>query len=402
MVKYFSVQGKRLLRYLPGALLIALLLLIGIGLAFQLILNQNANSDQQQRVQIAVSGQTDDVFLQMGLSALNSFDNSRFAMELIEMDTDSAKKALARGEIAAYIVIPEGFMDAAFRGEVIPLDFVSTTGSADLISIFKEELGTAISNLLVYSQKGVFGLWDAMHENGLDEKLPGQMDALSLVYVDYILARDNVYKVQELGISDALGFEQYLICGLAVLLLLLICLPFASAMINNDPSLGRMLQAKGISAIGQALCEYVVFAAMLVLISAVLIGSASIAGIVTDTGLSLWDAVVCILPVLFVVTSFSFMLYSFTGQMISGILLHFFMSLAMCFVSGCMYPVYFFPSSIQRLAAWLPTGLARTQLSACFTGAEPEATLLLLGYSLVFLCVGIFLRRHRIKEVVQR
>jgi ABC-type uncharacterized transport system permease subunit len=81
-----------------------------------------------------------------------------------------------------------------------------------------------------------------------------------------------------------------------------------------------------------------------------------------------------------------------------GVLLNFFGTLALCFVSGCMYPVYFFPVALQKLSAYLPTGLARTQLSGCLTGkTEFLPGLLLTLYGIVFLALSVLLTRKRLK-----
>ena len=50
MVKYFSIQIKRLKRHLPGALLVALLLLASIWVVFQILLHQNTNSEYNKKV----------------------------------------------------------------------------------------------------------------------------------------------------------------------------------------------------------------------------------------------------------------------------------------------------------------------------------------------------------------
>jgi len=63
-----------------------------------------------------------------------------------------------------------------------------------------------------------------------------------------------------------------------------------------------------------------------------------------------------------------------------------------------MYPVYFFPVAVQRFAAWLPTGAARSLLSQCFTGEESNALPLVLGYTLLFCALGLLVRVRRVKE----
>lgn len=396
MLKYFQLQCKRLGRYLPGVLFAALVLMGAIVLAFQLFLGQNANQEENQKFKIAICGRTDEPFLQMGLSTMSSFDSSRFAMEVVQMGEAEASRALSNGDIVAYAVIPEGFMEAAFDGQIMPIQFCSTTGATGIASIVKEELSAVISDLLMNSQKGVYGMWDAIIANGLRDKAGGQMDQLSLIYVDQILVRERIYTLEELGIADALGLEGYLLCGLGVLLLLLICLPFAPQMIPTDPALGRMLCSKSRSAWKQAMCDFLAYGAALFCVVLILFVAVKLFLPETIRAAMLWK----ILPVLLFAAAFSFMLYSVSRDIIGGVMLQFFAGVVLCFVSGCLYPVYFFPTKVQQLAQWLPTGIARTQLASCITGRAPAWTLpVLLSYCIVFVAIGVVARMHQIRGV---
>lgn len=399
MFKYLQLQCKRLLRYLPGALLAAAILAGSLYLAFFLFAQQNDAKEENQKFPFAICGQTDDSFLQMGLSTLTSFDSTRFALDILEMEEADASAALAKGEISAYVVIPEGFMEAAFAGQILPIKFYTTTGARGIVSIVKEELSSMISVLLLSSQKGVYAMWDTMIDNGLRHKAGGQMDRLALVYVDYIFVRDRVYSLEELGIADALGLEDYLLCGLGVLLMMLLCLPFAPQMICTDPALGRLLCAKGKPVWLQALCDFTAYAATLLCLLLILLTGAALCLPQLEDPAALFGK--CIF-VLLLTAAFSFMLYSLSRDLISGIMLQFFMTVILCFVSGCLYPVYFFPVRVQQLAQWLPTGIARTMLASYITGSAPAATFpMLLCFCVVFVVIGAWARVRHIREVAQ-
>ena len=397
MGTYCYLQFKRLARFLPGALCVVLALLLGLLTALTVMVQTDAADEKNQRVRIAMVGTAEDTMVRMGLAALRSFDSTQFSMELVEMTEAEACTALQRGRIGAYLVMPEGFMDEAMNGNILPIKFVSTTGAASMVAIFKEEVSQVIASVLLESQQGVYGMQQAMRDNEIGKR--GQhMNDLAMTYVEYVLVRDKVYQVNSLGIGNELGLTEYLICGLAVLLLHLTCLPFAPLMIRRDLSLCRMLSAKGKSAFLQSLCDLGVYllgiAALAVLF---VLGGAAIAGNTVD--LEVGDILLRSLPVLITVCCFSFMLYTLTADLISGVLLQFFLSTALCFVSGCMYPVYFFPVSVQRVAAWLPAGLARSQLAGCITGENDAKTaLMLLAYALVFGIVGIAARVRAVKE----
>lgn len=387
-----------MIRYLPGVLCVVLILLGGLLGAYSVMVQQQSRSSENQKIRVAMVGTAEDTFVQMGLAALKSFDSTQFAMELLEMEEDAAHRALQQGKIGAYIVIPENFVDEAMEGRILPLKFVSTTGAAGVVSVLKEEVTDVISVLLLESQRGVYGMQGAMKDNDLGGR-GKKMDALSLNYVEYVLARDKAYSLRELGIADELGLEGYLLCGVAVLFLMLACLPFAPLMIRRDLSLSRMLAARGRGMCRQTLCDLGVYALGLMAVVFLLLGAAG--GLLGDRmeQLDMTQLLIRMVPVLVMVVSYSFMLYALSSDLIGGVLLQFFATLAMCFVSGCMYPVYFFPVGVQKLAAWLPAGIARSHLAGSITGAsDPQALLMLLGYSGVFCLVGVLARLRCAKE----
>lgn len=381
MGRYFISQCKRLARYLPGALLAMAVLLGGLLAAFALTVRQEAPTDQ--KFQIALVGTADDRMMQMGLTALKAFDSSQLSMEILEMNETEARTALEQGRIGAYIVIPEEFMEEAMDGHILPLKFVSTTGAAGMVSVFKSEVTQVISTLVLESQRGVYGMQGAMKDNGIGGR-GKKMDALAFTYVEYVLARDRVYDLRELGAAEGMDLKGYLLRGLMVLFLMLACLPFAPLMIRRDMALSRMLAARGRRGLGQYLCDLTVYCGG-ILASVLVLG---LLARIYVKDLNLLPAI----PAVLMLASFSFLLYSLSSDLISGVLLQFFTALSLCFVSGCMYPVYFFPESLQKLAPWLPTGAAR----ACLAG---EGDLpLVLGYTLLFCLLGGCIRLRRIKE----
>lgn len=393
MKQYFVLRCKQLAKYLPGMFLAMLVLLGSLLGVFSLLVRQDTQSEDKQKFQIALVGFTDDPFLQMGLTALQSFDSTRFAMDIWQLTEEQAQGALARGEIAAYVVIPPNFVDEALDGNIIPLEFVSTTGATGLVSIFKDEVTLVISSILLNAQKGVYGMADVARENGIK---PGKhMDKLSLDYAEQIFLRDRLYTLEELGIADELGLAGYLLCGFSVLFLLLCCLPFGPLMIRRDLSLLRMLCARGRAPTGLLIAEYAGFALMLTVPVTVILAVISI-----FAKLSFALLLVQVLPVVILVSALSFMLYCLSTDLIGGVLLQFFTTLALCFVSGCLYPVYFFPAQVQKIAAWLPAGIARSQLSGILTGKYSVLSMaLLLGYSVAFIAIGTGSTCRRIREV---
>lgn len=397
MLKYFFVQFKRLLRYFPGTVLVAVLLMLCLLGAYSGLTAEP--TEDEAFVKVAFTGETDHMFLQMGISAVSNFDTTRLAMQVIQMEEDEAREALEKGDISVYIVVPEGFMEAAMQGDLMPLHFVTTANSSSLVTIFKNEITSVVSKILVNSQKGVFAYSEVLGQEGFYKDRGAKMDLMSLEYVDHIITRDRVYTLEELGIGDKLPLQDYLMCGFTILLFMMICLPFGPMLISGDPSLGRVLKSRGIHPMMQLLAEFLSYTLFLGAMFCLLVAIAA-----PQLGFpSIGRWLPAILPVVLMVAAFSFMLYSCADHIISGMLMYFFSALAICFVSGCLYPVFFFPVTLQKLAAWLPTGLARARLSGCLTGSDPDHSgVLLIAYSMVFLAVSAFVRYRRIKGVAKQ
>lgn len=380
MRRLFWAHCKRFARYLPGAVCSMVALAVGLLVLASALTGQAAQ--ESRPLKVGMVGTAENTFLQMGMGLLRESDASRFSMEFIEYSEADARAALALGQLDAYVVIPEGFAEDALQGNIRPLDFVTTTAGADLTAMLKEEVTGVISRLLLESQRGVYGLQSAMKVEDLSGRSE-KMTALALRYTDYVLTRDRVYRLETLGIHQGLSLQEYLLCGICVVLLSLSCLPFGPLLLGRKPSAERMLAARGRPAWLQAVCELTAYWLALWLVSLLLVPSLR-----PFPAPWLWLG-----PVTLTVAAFSYWLTCLAKDPVSGTLLQFFVGLALCFVSGCLYPTWFFPVSVQRLAAILPAGLARDLLSG-----NAGALLPLLGWAAAFAALGIWQKCRAIRE----
>ena len=401
MWKYLLLQFKRIGRILPLVLVVVLILYCGLILVFDTVMDKMSNDDTQTKFDIALVGDPGDTYLNMGVAALQSFDSSRYAVNLLQMDEQEAKKALERGDIGAYVIVPDGFVDAAIEGRVIPLKYVSTAGSAGLVSIFKEEITKVISDIVLACQRGMYGIEGVLESVDYSD-LGKYMNAVSVSYAEFALIRSRTYRVDELGAINELGMEGHLFCGISVLFLMLILLPFGALYIKQDLSLNRILSVKRLNIIQQVLCEiltlFISLSAMILLTMLILTFSFNairidISWLMGGLGL---DSFISLLPAIFMLATFAYMLFCFADELVGGMLLSFFAGVGMCFISGCMYPIYFFPESVQKLAAVLPHSIAREHLSNIVTMRESgDCVTYLLLYGATFAFVAICARYRR-------
>ncbi|MBE6940999.1 MAG: ABC transporter permease [Ruminococcaceae bacterium] len=394
MKKYLLLQLKRLARILPPVLLVAAVLFGCMALAYDAIGDMTNEDGEQTKFKVGLVGTAGDTYMQMGLAAVQSFDSTRFSVQFVQMDENEAETALRRGKIAAFIQFPEGFMDAAMYGNILPMKFVASVGSDSLVTMIKEELTGIVEIMIAHTQKGIYGAGAAAGANG--GNAGAAIGDISLQYVDFIISRSKAYKVTESGVFDGLGMEGYLISGLGIVLFMLICLIFAPVMIRREQAMARMLKSRSRPVWAQVLCDFAVYMAGLLGIACVVLVLLLLRPESQISG----QMILQCLPVVFSLGAMSFLMYEAASDLISGVLMQFFVTLALCFVSGCLYPITFFPNAVQKIAKFLPTGIAREQVGNCILGVHsPETLAALLGFGCLFLAGSMLIRQVKVTGV---
>ncbi len=407
MKKYFCLHLKRNFKMLPFILAVTAVMLVGVFVVASGMAYLSRNSADKQRFKIAITGDTDNKYTQLGMAVLQNFDDTRFAMELIELTTDEAKQALKSGGISAYVILPENFIERALYGDVDKVVYVTSAASQNVVSMFKNEITELITDMVVYTEKGTYGINEAVTQNGISDPKGKYMNKLSLEYVDLIFSRSDVLVVDQLGILQGATVTEYYVCSLTVFLMLLFGISFVTVCVKKDFSLNRLLISKGNSNIRQIMSEFGAhFITMLALVLVLLGGCA-----VTLTVIGKQDLLVSAIfehfpfllravAVLIMVSAFDMMIFELSGTLVSGVLLHFFLSLGMCYVSGCFYPVYSLPVSLQKISGLLPTGVARELLQGHFTGENIGLQLLgIVIFTGLFLTVTILARNFKTGSV---
>ncbi|MEE0968635.1 MAG: ABC transporter permease [Clostridia bacterium] len=395
-VKYFFLETKRFLLALPFVLMLSLALFICIFIAFSAMLENEEESDQ--KYEIAIVGDVSDTYLKLGMAALQNFDSSRFAMNLSFLSEEAAKEKLADGEISAYILIPEGFIVDAYKGDVGKLTYVTKTSPTGTIDYVKDELLSVISTLLVESQKGVYASGDIGKElAGL--KYGSVTNDAAFKYVDLILSRSKMYKTEILGVSDGLGLITSVMCGLMLFFISLIAIGFAPVFVRRDISLSKILSASRFGAVGQVIGEYVAFVLSSFCVIFLLFAPLFIffgEKLSSLVGVSFTAEFFTGLIISFLlITSMQFFVYQISDGICAGVLAQFLCAVSLSYFSGCFYPIYFFPEFIQKLSVFLPLGAARLLLARIVTNGEITIPLVtIMFYFSLFIVLSIVIR-HR-------
>lgn len=403
---YLLAQMKRVKKALPAVLIMTLLLTGCIALISKVMLIADSSSEKKQKVQIGLVGDISGSYLGFGISALQHLDSSRFAIEFIEMEEEEARDRLNHGTLSAFVIVPEGFVEAAVRGENMPLTYVSTSGSLRLGSMIMNELVNTISSLLTESQNAIYGMQNYLVNNGMSDIYWQATDELYLRFLDFILGRTSVYELEIMGLSGNLSMIGYYLCGFTVLFLLLWGIAGSPLYIKKDHALPALLSSKGQNTLSQMAGEFVAYFVLMATSFLLVIVLVAVAMGLTGFTLPEWERegigilfgfYVKMLPVAAVICAMQLLLFELTSDMVSGILLQFLCALSLGYLSGCFYPISFFPESIQIVQPLLPTGVA-VNYGGNLLMEESTAIemVLLLGYLLLFLVLATAVRKRKI------
>lgn len=403
---YLLAQMKRVKKALPAVLIMTLLLTGCIALISKVMLIADSSSEKKQKVQIGLVGDISGSYLGFGISALQHLDSSRFAIEFIEMEEEEARDRLNHGTLSAFVIVPEGFVEAAVVGENMPLTYVSTSGSLRLGSMIMNELVNTISSLLTESQNAIYGMQNYLVNNGMSDIYWQATDELYLRFLDFILGRTSVYELEITGLSGNLSMIGYYLCGFTVLFLLLWGIAGSPLYIKKDHALPALLSSKGQNTLSQMAGEFVAYFVLMATSFLLVIVLVAVAMGLTGFTLPEWERegigilfgfYVKMLPVAAVICAMQLLLFELTSDMVSGILLQFLCALSLGYLSGCFYPISFFPESIQMAQPLLPTGVA-VNYGGNLLMEESTAIemVLLLGYLVLFLVLATAVRKRKI------
>lgn len=404
--RYFGTQIKRTIKTFPQILIFTMVLTIGLCLILQIVLTINASKENNQVVQIGIVGDMSESYLGIGISVIKNLDSVKSMANIQSMSEEEAKNLLLEGAISAYVVIPDGFISSLMTGENKPIKYVTTSEAQGLGGILINELVAAISDMVTLSQNAVYSMQVYLIENAMQEQLWDATDAINIEILEAFLNRTDIYEMQLVGIENNLSMKGYFFCSILLLFMLLWGIASVALLAREDVSLFRVLYRKGFSAALQVVSEWLAYCVLLFWSICCVMAGAFLLLHFADIRIQEWDALgaigqllfcVKLLPVVIMLAAFQMLLYEIASGVVNGILAQFVSAISLAYISGCLYPISFFPEVIQRLAYVLPTGVGlrylRKNLSVQNVWGE---CIFLLLYTILFLTFLICVRKRRI------
>lgn len=400
---YLKLQLKRMGKVFPAVFLVTVLLSVGICLLVWMQLSVDSQDEKRQKIVLGVVGDTRDSYLGFGIYALEHLDSSRFTISFSELTEEEAVIQLESGKISGYIRIPDGFLDSIVSGQNMPVTFVGGGAQSGIGTQLVMELSDTVSEVITESQTGIYSMQDFYLEQGAMERIAEDTDRLNLRYFDVLFSRENMYRIEVGDGREGCSEAGYYLCAAVLIFLMLWGINGSIFLIERDEALTKILASSGMGVCIQMIGKIFAYLCLMMVsffgISGFLILFSALMGFGIQELEGTIDMIrfaVAVLPVICCVAAMQCFLYSMVSSLTEGLLLNFIGTVGLGYLSGCFYPTYFFPQSIQTLAEFLPTGIAMKYLTQILCGFPSiEQMGLLLSYAGLFLGMAIMVKKRK-------
>ncbi len=385
----------RAAKHYPIILIFTILLTVSVGIFAINMFQSKDSAESKKKFEVGLVGDLSETYFDVGILAITSVDSSQYYVKFTEMEEEEANKRLRSGELYGYIQIPDGFVQSIVHGENKSLTYVSANSPATFGPVLTNEIIQIVSQLVVQGQNGIYGMIEIADKYNVKGKVyRDALNDLNMIYIDVVLDREGFYDVTYVGLGDGITFKEYYICAFLILLILLWGISCSALLIKHDMALPRILRSSGYGLRHMVLGDYLPFGIMMCLNTVLMLGlGGKVLGI---NGFQMfWNA----LPVIIMLTAMQFLLYEFSSNMISGVLLQLFVTIALSYASGLFYPIYSLPSLIQSCSKVLPTGIAFNYLTEVIQGGSGWEILPYVWlYAIVFMVLSIVVRLYKIRS----
>ncbi len=405
---YFLTQLKRVVKALPGICLLTVVLTVSLLVLLKAMLFVDKTKEENQIVQVGIVGDLSDSYLGMGINVIKNMDGVKNMVQIDSMTQEEATRKFEAGEISAYLLVPDGFIDSILTGENKQITYVTSRESAGLGGLLVNELVNSISDMITTTQSRVYAMQTYLVEEGKTEYIPQATEGLNKAYIAAVLSRMDVYELQLLGVSNKVSATGHLLSGILLLLMLLWGIHCVCLMVNKEDSLLRILHVKGLRAGKQVLAEVAAYGILQCVSLFCVFGCLLLLKDVLGLSVREWDAMesadklgyVCgLIPVVLMISTMQAFLYELVTNVIHGVLVQFVVAVSMAYGSGCIYPLSFFPEAVQHIAAYTPAGVALRYMQRGLTQQSVWSELLwLVLYGVLFAGLQVIRRKDRIAK----
>lgn len=334
------------------------------------------------RIAVGVVLPEDDKLSGLAVSMVSSMDSVGSLCEFRYVEAEEGKRLLKNGDIFALMEIPQGMVAGIMDGSNIPVDIIFPRNAGLEASVFKE-LTEAGSSILGTAQAGIYGADEFLRLHRLELSVPQAEKDLNKIFMKYALSREDYFRTRQVSASGDVSAAVFYGISAVVLVLLLLGVPAAPIVRPYGRVMEQKLYMLGIGRWKRTAVRTFTLALPMLFVSGIPLFWCVYKGYLTFRGgtIPMW-ILICMAA-----SGWILFLYELCGSTAAGILLLFFSTVAMMFLSGSIVPEAFLPEAFGAVGKWMPSSFLAEGIKWMFTGGNllPAGRLLLMEAA-VFVC----------------
>lgn len=228
MLSILLNEIKITLKTMTGHLFLPLLVFILLFILFSTAAKlSDVSRLMNNGINIGVVKEDENEYIDMLISGVNEMGILNNLINIEEMSLPEARSQILENEIAAYIIVPEGYVEEILRGEMPPLTFVCNLKKPLETSAIMIAAKSSIA-ILNTSQAGVFATIDFALENGLSagnfyQKI---IIPVNLKFISILINFESFYRFINLSSTGGLDVNDFYARSLSCLFMFLFLVYF--------------------------------------------------------------------------------------------------------------------------------------------------------------------------------
>lgn len=313
-------------------------------------------------------------------------------------EKETAIEMLKAGEIIAAIHIPKDTAHGIMTGANTPMTIIFPEDSGFEAIIIKE-LADSVTNMLSSAQAGIYSIYDFYDENEAADQIDAALLRMNLKYINIAATGNGMFDKTVVTASGSVPLMTYYICGALVLFILLFGINCFNCRLNLSSYSSKSLSLRGTPLIAQGLSSYISTA--LGQLTAIAIVATPAAFIMKMFKLKLEGpaimGLILTIPIFILISSsFVYLIASITEHVTGQIMITFFATIVMCFISGCFIPTAMLPDILKIVSKFMPAYYMINYSSSFLSGSFDGVSLLIcLSFAIILFLLGLLVSHQK-------
>lgn len=422
------MEIKSAFRYMPRILVgmfvfVIIISCITIGTVY---VSQSGSDDEKMSVAIVIddsAGVREQQYVKTAFDFIQNMDSVNSVCDFTnEYTFDEGVELLKKHKLTALIKIPQGFIDGIMSGKNIPaVVYFNEKGSNFSSELLRYMMQAGASDLST-AQAGIYAFEDVYKDmvsshSGLVNNLSNdvfndKLLSLNKSYFSYALDRGIYFKTEKITESDSFNTSQFYFSSAIVMLLMFTTLTCGSfynreseVFIRQIKRNGKFFQSLYVSkTIGLTVVLGLLYVVAYMLVSLSSIRYIGVRELITFNNaveikeyiMQFFIGSLALVFLIFSIYSMAGAIYSCVKDNTAGVLVLFFVVLAMIFTAGMVIPSAMLPIGIRNVSRYLPAYWYMKLAGQVITGTVSMSVVVVnMIYTALFMVITVFSEKRR-------